>query len=272
MKITESQLRQIIRTQLKNVLSEIAELKQPKLVGSPTFGELKKADTEAMTARGTFQDATTGKTYPAVSAFQRMSIKDDKKVDIYQSVFNMFTVILNPDGDGSLQYSIGLDTIKRLGIDPTATAVKSQAPKQQAGSATAGLPPRNVAETKLRAAIKQQLSKVLNEMMHRHHFEHQNMDDINEIAKLVNNRPCWNYNNRMYAVFKPAQGTQRAEYWLRKPIASDAEMNIESYLADLLYSLKIINNPAASKEELQKLKNENLPVRDQFGSIGSSSS
>lgn len=162
MKITESQLRQLVRSQLKNILSEIAELKQPKLVGSPTFGELKKADAEAMTARGTFQDAVTGKTYPAVSAFQRMSVKDDKKVDIYQSVFNMFTVILNPDGDGSLQSSIGLDTIKRLGIDP---AAKSQAPKQQAGGATAGLPSRNVAEAKLRASIKKQIAKVLKEAM-----------------------------------------------------------------------------------------------------------
>ena len=129
-----------------------------------------------------------------------------------------------------------------------------------------------ITESQLRNIVKTELSKVLNEMTYRHHFEHQSMDDINEIAKLVNNRPCWNYNNRMYAVFKPAQGTQRAEYWLRKPIASDAEMNIESYLADLLYSLKIISSPAPSKQELQKLKNENLPVRDQFGSIGSSSS
>jgi hypothetical protein len=173
MKITESQLRQLVHIQLKNVLSEIT---QPKLVGRPTFGELKKADAEAMTARGTFKDAATGKAYEAKSAFERMSVKDSKEVHIYQSVFNTFTVILNPDGDGSLQSSIGLDTIKRLGINPTATAVKdptattataakSQAPKQQAGGATAGLPSRNVAEAKLRASIKKQIAKVLKEAM-----------------------------------------------------------------------------------------------------------
>lgn len=126
-------------------------------------------------------------------------------------------------------------------------------------------------ESSLRNIIKKELKNVLNEMSYGHHFERQEMSDINKISQSVNNRPSWNYNNRMYAVFKPAEDSRPAQYWIRKPLPTDGEYNIESNLIDLLYNLKIIQSPSISKQELQKMKNENLPVRDQFGSIGSSS-
>ena len=129
-----------------------------------------------------------------------------------------------------------------------------------------------ITESQLRAIIKKELSQVLNEMSRGDQFAKQTMkpNDINEIAQKVGNRLCWNYNNRMYAVFKPAQGNQEAEYWLRKPTISDAGRDIEmTDLSDFLYDLNLISNPVPSKEELKKLKNDNLPVRDQFGNIGS---
>jgi hypothetical protein len=156
MKITESQLRQLIRTQLTNVLKEIADIKQSTLIGTTTFGELKRADVEAMRARGQYQDSATGKGYPAVSVFQNMGIKDDKKVDVFQTPFQIFMVILNPDGDGNLQYAIGRDTVQGLNLKPVAKQVQGAA--KSVGGVTAGLPPRNVAEAKLRASIKKQIN------------------------------------------------------------------------------------------------------------------
>jgi hypothetical protein len=142
MKITESQLRQLIRTQLNDVLKEVAEVRKPTSVGTTTFGELKRADIEAAKARGNFQDPETGKTYPATSLFQRvnMNVKDNTKVEIFQSVFQFFTAILNPDGDGGLQYVIGRDTVQRLNLKPVAKQVQGAA--KSTGGATAGLPRR----------------------------------------------------------------------------------------------------------------------------------
>ncbi len=164
MKIIESQLKRLIREHITRMLQE-AEVRKPTLIGTVTFGELKKADIEAAAARGNYQDPETGKTYPATSLFQRvkMNVKDNAKVEIFQSVLQYYTAILNPDGDGSLQYVIGRDTVNKLGLNkPQAPAQPAQVKGTTAG-ATAGLPPRNLAEAKLRNIIKQELRKVVNE-------------------------------------------------------------------------------------------------------------
>ncbi len=128
-----------------------------------------------------------------------------------------------------------------------------------------------ITESQLRSIIKQELSKVLKEAYRPHNFEPQTMEDIDKIAQIVNNQACWNYNNRMYAIFVPAKFPERAKYWLRKPFAGQVETTpTKGYHPDLismLYELKIINSPTPKDEEVKNLHKEALPVRDQFGNI-----
>lgn len=154
MKITESQLRQLIRAQLKNALKEANE--QPTI----TFAQLKKADIETKKDRGTYQDSE-GKRYQATSVFQNMSVPDTQKVSIIKTNLNSYIVVLNPDGDGNLQYDIEPETARKLGLEV-----------KQKQSRPAGLPPKGpemdafrTQISNLKESIKKQIVKILKEQM-----------------------------------------------------------------------------------------------------------
>ncbi len=152
MKITESQLRQLIRAELKNVLKEAEE--QPVI----TFAQLKNADAQTKKER-TYQDSE-GKRFPAKSPFENMSVDKDKKVPI-KNKLGKYIATLNPDGDGELEYVIEPETARKLGLEV-----------KQKQSRPAGLPPKGPEMDAFRAqisnlkeSIKKQIAKILKEQM-----------------------------------------------------------------------------------------------------------
>lgn len=142
MKITESQLRQLVRSQLKNILKEAEE--QPII----TFAQLKNADIETKRASGIYQDSE-GKRYPAKSPFENMSVPNNKKISIIKTNLDSYIVILNPEADGRLRYDVEPETARKLGLEV-----------KQKQSRPVGLPPKGTEMDAFRTQISE-LKKII---------------------------------------------------------------------------------------------------------------
>jgi len=119
-KITETQIRQVIREELIKFLEE-ATLRKPQEVGTISVNELLEAERRGKKNKQ-YADPTTGKRRPAELTFPvllRSIVKRDEQMPIYKDNFGTFYIEVYTDEGGQTKFTLDQDVlpeIKKMGF------------------------------------------------------------------------------------------------------------------------------------------------------------
>jgi hypothetical protein len=119
-RITEAQIRQVIREELIKFLEE-AKLTEPVEIGAITVNELIKAEKIGKEGKQ-YADPTTGIRRPAELTFPallRSIVKRDEQMPIYKDNFGTFYIEVYTDEGGQTKFTLDQDVlpvIKKMGF------------------------------------------------------------------------------------------------------------------------------------------------------------
>jgi hypothetical protein len=119
-RITEAQIRQVIREELIKFLEE-ATLRKPQEVGTISVNELLEAERRGKKNKN-YADPTTGKRRPAELTFPvllRSIVKRDEQMPIYKDNFGTFYIEVYTDEGGQTKFTLDQDVlpvIKEMGF------------------------------------------------------------------------------------------------------------------------------------------------------------
>lgn len=130
-RITEAQIRQVIREEIHKVLSE-AVLKEPEMIGKTTFDQLKKTQQEmgddVSTVRG--PNFSTGESF--LNLNDKRNVKHpqvvNKPVEIYKNSKNIYFVRFDPDDGGKADFVISNALADKLLSKPTQQSTEQEKP------------------------------------------------------------------------------------------------------------------------------------------------
>ena len=118
-KLSEAQIRQVVREELAKLLAEVAEISKPEKVGTTTFGKLKQAQAEL----GVDPSPVRGPNFSTDGSFANLNDKrnvNDPRIQNlpvairFNKATKIYDVFFDVDNDGAMGFTISNALAKKL--------------------------------------------------------------------------------------------------------------------------------------------------------------